>query len=467
MQTVRVSENVPFAYSADVVVVGGGPAGFCAAIAAAREGVKTLLVEAGGCAGGMATSGLVGPFMTSYDKDGEKMIIRGIFEEIVNRLVKRGDAIHPSEVRAGTAFSSWIVVGHDHLTPFEPEGLKRLMDEMLTEAGVTTLYHTEFVMPITEGGRMTGVIVNSKSGLQAIEGKTFVDCTGDADVAFRAGVPCAKGNEELGITQPASLFFRIGNVDLAAVEADIQANINNFYRKDGVNYRSFHWRVKEAKDNGDWPLDRVSIGMFRGVKPDEWSINTTRIMNVDATDNASLTRGEMEGRRQVEVVFNFLRKYVPGCENAKMLGTAATLGIRESRHIKGEYTMEQDDILEGRVPEDAILLLSNSIDVHGRFGPLSNSYIPIKNGSWYGVPYRALVPQGVEQLLVAGRCISATADAAGGIRLMPPCTGTGQAAGVAAALAAERGCSVRELDTAVLREHLKKQGVYLEDSNLK
>lgn len=466
MQTVRVVEDVKIAYSADVVVIGGGPAGFCAAIAAAREGAKTLLIEAGGCAGGMATSGLVGPFMTSYDKNGEKMIIRGLFEEMVDRLVARGGAIHPENVRAGTAFTSWIVVGHDHVTPFEPEELKRLMDEMLVEAGVTTLYHTEFVQPVMDNGNINAVIVHSKSGLQAIEGKVFVDCTGDADVAYRAGVPCEKGNEELGITQPASLFFRIGNVALDAVEADIQANKDNFYRKDGVNYRSFHWRVKEARDNGDWPLARVSIGMFRGVKEDEWSINTSRIMNVDATDNASLTRGEMEGREQVEIIFNFLKKYVPGCENAKMLGTASTIGIRESRHIKGEYTMQQDDVLEGRVPEDAILLLSNSIDVHGRFGPLSNSYIPIKNGNWYGVPYRALVPQGVEQLLVAGRCISATADAAGGIRLMPPCTGTGQAAGVAAALAVEQGCSVRRLDTALLRKRLQKQGVYLSDEQL-
>lgn len=461
MKTVRISEDVSYAYSADVVVIGGGPAGFCAAVAAAREGTKTILVEANGCAGGMATSGLVGPFMTSYDKDGETMIIRGLFEEIVERLVERDGAIHPSKVRAGTAFSSWIVVGHDHLTPFEPEVLKRLMDDMLEEAGVTTLYHTEFVMPVMDGERLTGVVVSSKSGLQAIEGKVFIDCTGDADVAYRAGVPCSKGNEELGITQPASLFFRIGNVNLNAVEADIQANKDNFYRKDGVNYRSFHWRVKEAKDNGDWPLDRVSIGMFRGVKPDEWSINTTRIMNVDATNNASLTRGEIEGRKQVEVVFDFLKKYVPGCENAKMLGTASTLGIRESRHIKGEYTMVQDDILEGHVPEDAILLLSNSIDVHGRFGPLSNSYIPIRNGKWYGVPYRALVPQYVEGLLVAGRCISATADAAGGIRLMPPCAGTGQAAGTAAALAVEFDCTVRKLDPAKLRARLKERGAYL------
>lgn len=463
METVRFTEEIPVIHRADVVVVGGGPAGFCAAIAAAWEGAKTILVEANGCAGGMATMGLVGPFMTCYDKDGEKMIIRGLFEEIVDRLVARGGAIHPEQVRSGTGFTSWIVAGHDHVTPFEPDMLKQLMDEMLQEAGVTTLFHTEFVKPILDENRVTGLIVHSKAGLQAISSRVVIDCTGDADVAFRAGVPCDKGNEELGITQPASLFFRIGNVDSDKVEADIQANKDNFYRKNGINYRSFHWRVEEARQNGDWPLARVSIGMFRGVKPDEWSINTSRVMDVDATDNASLTRGEIEGREQVDIIFKFLRKYVPGCENAKLLSVAPTLGIRESRHIHGEHIMDLDDVLDGCIPEDTILLAANSVDVHGRFGPLSNNYMTMRNGKWYGVPYRALVPQKIDGLLVAGRCISATADAAGAIRLMPPCAGTGQAAGTAAALAVAEGCQVRSVPYPRLKQMLLRQNVFLED----
>ena len=453
--------DLPVSFTCDVLVLGGGPAGFCAAVSAARSGASVLLAEANGCCGGMATMGLVGPFMTCYDKSGRQMIIKGLFEELVDRLVAEGGAIHPSEVRAGTAFTSWIVVGHDHVTPFEPETLKGVMDDMLQEAGVRVLYHTSFVEPLMEGNRICGAAVASKAGLQKISAEVVVDCTGDADAAFRAGVPCETGNSALGITQPATLFFRIGNVDTEKLEADIEANKDNFYRKDGVNYRSLHWRVSEARANGDWSLKRVSIGLFRGVKPDEFSINTSRIMGIDATNNESLTRGEQEGRRQVKEIFRFFRKYVPGCENAKLLSTASTLGIRESRHIRGKHVLCSEEILNGCVPEDTVFVASNSVDVHGRFGPMSNEYTPIENGEYYGVPYGCLVPEKIDGLLVAGRSISATSEAAGAIRVMPPCMALGQAAGTAAALCVKEHCRPAELNPQKLREALRQQNVFL------
>ncbi|MBQ8231776.1 MAG: FAD-dependent oxidoreductase [Lachnospiraceae bacterium] len=445
---------------ADVIVVGAGPAGMCAAIAAAREGVSVILVEQGGFCGGMATRGLVGPFMTCYDSKGENMIIRGLFEEIVNRMVNKGFAIHPSLVHAGTAFTSWIVVGHEHVTPFEPEGLKLVMDEMLTEAGVKILYHTDFLRPLVEHHTITGILVNSKRGPEVIKGKVVIDCTGDGDVAARCDVPYEYGNEACNLVQPATMFFQISNVDSQAVEADIQANIHNFYRKDGVNYRSLHWRVSEARANGDWDLKRVSIGLFRMPKADEWCVNTSRIMGVDSTDNESLTNAEIEGRKQADMIFKFLRKYVPGCENARLKATASYIGIRESRHIQGDYRLTGEDLISAKVPEDSILLAANSVDVHGRFGPTSNEYVPIQ-GDYYGVPYRSLLPKGVEQLLIAGRCVSADSTAAGAIRVMPPCMGMGQAAGTAAALAVKEGCSVRQLNTSLLQDVLKGNNVYL------
>jgi hypothetical protein len=212
------------------------------------------------------------------------------------------------------------------------------------------------------------------------------------------------------------MFFRIGNVDSAKIDADIEANRDNFYRKDGVNYRSLHWWVSKAREAGDWTLDRVSIGLFRGVDEDEWSINTSRIMGVDGTDSESLTFGEREGREQVDEIFAFLKKYVPGCENAKLLQSGSTVGIRETRHIHGLTTLTIDDVLECRVPEDSIMLAANSVDVHGRFGPKSNEYITIPEGKFYGIPYGTLVPQNRSNLLVAGRCISAESEAAGAIR---------------------------------------------------
>ncbi len=445
---------------ADVVVVGGGPAGMCAAICAARQGVSVILVEQSGACGGMATRGLVGPFMTCYDREGETMIIRGIFQEIVERMVQRGFALHPSGIRAGTPYTSWIVLGHDHVTPFEPEGLKLVMDEMLEEAGVKILYHTDFISPLLEEDAIHGVLVHSKRGMEAIEAKVVIDCTGDGDVACRSGVPYEMGNQELGLIQPATMFFHICGTDPEKIEADIQANLHNFYRKDGVNYRSFHWRVAEAKAAGDWSLKRVSIGLFRMPKPDEWCVNTSRLMGVDSTDNESLTRAEIDGRRQAEEILKFLQKYVPGCENARIKSTGSHVGIRESRHIQGEYRLTADDLLSAKVPHDSVVLAANSVDVHGRFGPTSNEYVAI-NGSYYGIPYRSLIAKGVKGLLIAGRCVSADSTAAGAIRVMPPCMAMGQAAGTAAAMAVQHGVDVRGVDPQTLRDRLKKDGAYL------
>ena len=444
----------------DVLVVGGGPAGVCAAICAAREGAKVLLVEQSGSCGGMATAGLVGPFMTCYDAKGERQIIRGIFEEIVDRMVERGFAIHPKDVMGGTAFTSWIKIGHDHVTPFEAEGLKLVLDEMLEQAGVEILYHTTFLEPLVEQNTIVGVKVASKSGIETLTAKVVIDCTGDGDVAARAGVPFEMGNEELGLIQPATMFFHISHVDADAVEADIQANLQNFYRKDGVNYRSLHWRVTEARENGDWSLDRVSIGLFRKPKSDEWCINTSRIMGVDSTDNRSLTKAEIAGRKQADEILRFFRKYVPGCEDARLQSTAAYVGIRESRHIAGEYRLTADDLLECKVPEDSVFIAANSVDVHGRFGPKSNEYVPI-DGDYYGVPYRSLLPKGIDNLLLAGRCLSADSTAAGAVRVMPPCMAMGQAAGTAAALAVKNGVTPKQVDVTALRETLKQNGVVL------
>ena len=442
---------------ADVLVIGGGPAGLCAAIASARAGAKTTLIEKNGFCGGMATAGLVAPFMTCYDSGGDTMLIRGLFEEIVERLIDVGGAIHPSKVEASTAFTSYITIGHKHVTPFKAEAFKLVADKMLEEAGVNVKYHTSFVDVVVDGDKISQVIVAKKEGLCSIKPKVVVDCSGDGDCAVAAGVPYTLGNGE-GRIQPATMFFRIGNVDSKKVDADIEANLDNFYRKDGVNYRSMHWWVSKAKEAGDWTLDRVSIGLFRGVDEDEWSINTSRIMGVDGTKSDSLTMGEIEGRKQVDEIFKFMKKYIPGCENAKLLQIGSTLGIRETRHIHGIKTLVLDDILECKTPEDSILIAANSVDVHGRFGPKSNEYIAIPEGKYYGIPYGCLVAENRSNLLVAGRSVSAESEAAGAIRVMPPCMGMGQAAGIAAALALAENKDVREIDVNKVRSEIVKQG---------
>ena len=450
----------PADYTTDVLVVGGGPAGVCAAIAAARNGAKTLVVEKSGMLGGMATQGLVGPFMTCYDKAGEKMIIRGLFEEIVERLVARGGALHPKGVFGNGPYSAWIPKGHDHVTPFNPEELKVLLDEMCAEAGVKVLFHTMFLEPFVKDNRAAGACVFGKGGPKTVLAKIVIDATGDGDYAYRAGVPCTFGDGN-GRFMPATMFFHVCNIDSKRLIADIEANKHTFHKKDGVSYRGFHWYVTKAIEAGEWDLPRRCLNMYRGVGPDVWLVNNGRIPGVDSTDSESLSRAEVEGRRQTKVMMDFLRKYVPGCENIVLMGTGSTVGIRESRHVEGEAMLKVEDVMNGVVPEDSVFLAANSVDVHGgKNNPMVSSYKTI-NANWYGVSYRCLVAKGVENLLLAGRCLSGEPAAAGAVRVMPPCMAMGQAAGTAAALALKNGVTPRALDTEKLLARLRAQKAFL------
>ena len=448
-------------YSADLLVVGGGPAGVCAAVAAARQGLKVVLADSGNCLGGMGTKGLVGPFMTCYDAAGENMIIRGLFEEIVDRLIAEGGALHPSGIRQGTAFTAWISEGHDHCTPFDPEILKKVYDRICAEAGVKVLFHANFLNPIMKGRKICGALLLTPSGVEAARAKMVIDATGDGTVAFRAGAPCVFGDPENNRVQPASLFFRINNVDTDRLIADVVPHLPEFRRVNGVSYRCLHWRVAEAEAAGEWDLARKSVNIWRSVEKDQWVINCTRIHGVDATNCENLSAAEVEGRRQVEELMHFFHKYVPGCEKATLMGTGSTMGIRESRHVHGDFILPVDDLINGVIPEDNILLSANSIDVHGAMGgPAGGLYMPIKK-NMYGVPYRCLIPKDVEGLLLAGRCISADSPAAGAIRVMPPAMAIGQAAGTAAALCLQRGATPASLDYADLKASLLKQNVFL------
>ena len=374
---------------------------------------------------------------------GEVMVIRGLFSEIVDRMVALGGAIHPSEVRATTPFSAWITAGHDHLTPFDPETMKFVLDSMCVEAGVRILFHATLVDPIVSGRTIKGIRVLTRSGIERISAKVVIDATGDGDVAAKAGVPCDFGNPELGKVQPATLFFHINNVDTPRLVKDVEAHLHEFRKVNGVSYRALHWRVEEAEAAGEWDISRKSVNIYRGVREDEWAVNCTRIKDVDATDSESLTKAEIEGRRQVMELMNFFHKYVPGCENATIKSSASTVGIRESRHVRGEYLLTADDLIGAVVPEDSILVASNSVDVHGRNGANTTEYRTVEGGPWYGLPLRSLIPLDIENLIVAGRAISASSDAAGAVRVMPPCMAMGHAAGITAAISESFPCAMQ------------------------
>ncbi len=448
------------AWTTDVLVVGGGPSGVCAAVAAARNGARVLVLEQGNCLGGMGTQGLVGPFMTCYDKTGETMVIRGLFEEVVDRLVACGGAIHPRDVRAGTPFTAWITRGHDHVTPFEPEALKFVLDDLCAEAGVKVLYHANFVRPLlgTRSGApfVEGVEILTKQGLATVAAKVVVDATGDGDVACRAGAPCTLGDPARnGAMQPCTTFFRIGNLPEKVVQADYDAHGG------GVKNRLFSWYVKQAVKEGVWHIPRPHINIYRGVRDDEWFVNCSRLAGVNAVDPQSLSDAETAGRRQVREILGLLRKYLPGGKDIRLIATASTLGIRETRHVAGEYVLDRDDVVEGRVPADSVMVCASAIDQHGGKGVSGTRYEMIRNGNWYGVPYRCLVPKKVENLLVTGRCVSATSLAAAAIRVMPPAMALGQAAGTAAALCVRTGATPRTLDTTRLVATLREQKAFL------
>ncbi|MCR4403161.1 MAG: FAD-dependent oxidoreductase [Firmicutes bacterium] len=456
MRTYSFNKTIPVGQEVDVLVVGGGPSGFAAAIAASRNGAKTMLIEKHGCIGGMATVGLVGPFMTSFDATGDTQIIRGVFEELVRRLEERGGAIHPSKVRRGTSYCAFIIPGHDHVTPFDPEWLKLVATEMVLESGVELLLHTQCLDVIKEGDRVTGVVAANKSGLQAIEAAVIVDCSGDADVAEWSGAPTVLGRQSDHGMQPATMFFRICNVDSEKVKAYIEENRTLVGKP---FHGPFSWLVEEARERGEWDVPRGEINMYETPNPGEWRVNTTRILNIDGTNARDVTRAEIEGRRQARKVFEFIKSRIPGCERARFMDTAAVVGIRETRHIVGEYVVTKEDVLGCRMFDDSILLASNSVDIHSKDAE-SGEYTVI-SGRWYGIPYRSLVPLSVENLLVAGRPISATSEASSAFRVMPCCIGTGQAAGTAAALAVKSGVVPRRVDVSRLRDLLREQGVYL------
>jgi hypothetical protein len=449
----QFTANVPIVAEPDVLVVGGGPAGIAAALASARNGARTLLVEKNGYLGGNLTAGLVGPCMTSYSLDGQQQLIKGVFEELVLRMEAIGGALHPSKIPAGSEYCGFIEFGHDKVTPFDPEAVKLCATEMLLEAGVELQFHTFMVDTIVEDGAVTGVIAASKSGLQAFRAAVTIDCSADADVAIRAGAAFEQGRAEDGLTQPMTMFFRVANVDDDVVKAYVASHPDD--------YRPFASIVAEARDAGEFPIQRKGIGLYKTLEPGVWRINTTRLHHLDGTDVNDLTTAEIEGRRQVASLMAFFRKWLPGFENAILLDTAATVGVRETRRIVGEYVLTAQDLADGREFDDVIALCGYPVDIHSPTGDGGGTDGTWKTANIYQIPYRTLVPASLDGVLVAGRCISATHEAMGATRVMPPAFAMGEAAGTAAAIAVEHRVPVRDVPIPNLQQMLVRRGAYL------
>ena len=446
----------------DVVVIGGGPAGAITAIAAARNGASTMLVEQNGYLGGMLTMAGTGPQMTYHA--GQTQVVRGIAEEVVSRMVSAGFSTGHMQDPVGYASS---------VTPFDAEGLKIILETMALEAGVQILYHTVYTGCTLEDGEIHHVTLYSKNGFFNVEAKVFLDCSADADLATHAGVSSVYGRESDNLAQPMTMNIKVGNVDRQRMIQFVQE-----HREDMLNTVPFdglpklartgiqgaYSLIDLAKSRGEFDIDRDMVLCFETNNPGEIILNMSRIIKLSAVNPFDLTKAEIEGRRQAHQIVSFMRKYIPGFEDCRLISTGPHIGIRESRKIDGQYKLTAEDLLNNVMFPDAVVMGGYPIDVHSPDGA-AMKHRHLKPGSWYSVPYRCLVTDVVPNLIVAGRCVSATHEACAAIRVTPIVMAMGQAAGTAAALSVRLGLPANQLDIEQLRNVLKEQDVFLTPYN--
>ena len=442
-----------------MLVVGGGPAGLGAALGAAAAGASVVLAERYGFLGGNATAALVMPLMSFHTRRAKptasarplmppdhgpgEPVIGGALRTLLNRLVEAGGALAPSEETG-------------YVVPFDPEVFKLVATDLLDEAGVRFLFHA-FATDVVGHGRVDGVVFATKSGPLVIRARAVVDCTGDGDIAALAGAPFEIGRDEDDLVQPMTLMFRVAEFERTAFD--------NYVRAHPDQWRGVHglWDlVKRATEAGELELPREDILFFGTPHEREVSVNSTRVTGVLGTDVWDLTRAEWLSRRQMRQIVAFLRRHVPGFERAYVVQSGVNVGVRETRRVVGEYQLTADDVLTARKFDDVIARAAYPIDIHSPTGR-GTVLKRVPDGEAYDIPLRCLLPQRVDHLLVAGRCISGTHEAHSSYRVMPVSMATGQAAGVCAALSARLGKPPRDVPVRDVQRELRRQGADLRD----
>ncbi|MBP3370099.1 MAG: FAD-dependent oxidoreductase [Clostridia bacterium] len=411
----------------DVAVIGGGFAGVAAAIAAARGGADVIIIEKSNALGGAATNCLVNPFMPYKTKINgvSTALSAGIFEELHKKLEARG-----------------AMVGETFLE----EELKYVMSESVAAEGISLLYHAYIFKAEISDGRISSVSVACKSGEVRIEADYFIDATGDAQLAYLAGCPTILGRKPDNLCQPMTLCFRIGNVD-----------VEKFYESRPA-LKEAHAKALEA---GEFINPRENILVFKTPIKNVLHFNTTRVVKKDPTDPEDITEAELLARRQVYEIYDFMKKHADGLENSFLMMTAAEIGVRESRMIVGDYVLTESDCRAFTKFPDGIAACNYDIDIHNPEGSgTSHYYFP--EGEFYTIPYRSLIPKGVNNMLVAGRCISSDHGAQASYRIMPTVCCIGEAAGSAIAMAVKSKTDVRQVNTDELRAILKANNAFID-----
>lgn len=410
----------------DLAVIGGGFSGVAAALAAARAGAKVLIVEKSNSLGGAAVNCLVNPFMPySTEVDGKRVnLSAGIFKEIHDQLEDRNAMRQES---------------------FLEEELKYILNEMVAEAHIDLLFHAYIFKADRHGDRIESVTVATRSGEMKIEAKYFVDATGDAQLAYLADCPTVLGREPDHLCQPMTLCFRVGNVDVDKFNASRE------------KLKRAHAQSLAA---GELLNPREDILVFRTPIHNVLHFNTTRVVKKNPTCPTDVTEAEVVARKQVFEIYDFMKKHADGLENSFLMMTAAEIGIRESRMIVGDYLLTEDDCKNCTKFEDAIAACNYDIDIHNPEGSGTSHYL-FKAGEYYTIPYRCLIPLGISNMLVAGRCISSDHGAQASYRIMPVVCCIGEAAGSAIGLAVKNNSSLREIDIRKLQNILKNNNAYI------
>ena len=418
----------------DLIVVGGGFAGTAAAIEAARHGTDVLLIEKYNCLSGAAAYALVSPFMaywTHMPETKERKYLAGnLFMELCEEALK---------LTAPSVDTNTDAI-RDSL--FDEESMKLAMIRMARAAGVTLLFNTTVTAVQTENGVVRSVKAVCKAVEMEFCADQFIDATGDAELSYLAGCECEVGRDGDGLCQPMTLCFRVGGIDKAKFEP-FRPKMQALYKE---------WQAEGKLSN-----PRENVLCFRNYNSGVIHFNTTRVTHKSPTDPFALTEAEITAREQVYEMMRFLREAVDGCENARLLSTALHIGIRESRRVIGDYVLCEKDLVSLARFEDAIAVSNYAIDIHSPDGS-GTRFQEFRDGEWYEIPYRALLPKGFENLLVAGRCISSTHEAQASYRIMPYCAEIGQAAGCAAAVAKKSGKTVRTVDVKEVQRILRSEG---------
>lgn len=433
----------------DVVICGAGPAGINAAIASSRLNKKVLLIEATSLLGGTNILSLVGPFMTFHYKN--KRVIGGIANEIVERLIKSKASL--GHIKDPFAFCSTI-------TPYTNEALKSLYFELIEENNIDLLLHTRVIDCTKENNRITSITICNSDGISKIEALVFVDATGNGDLAFKAKAPFVMGRETDNLCQPMTMPFIVKGVDFEEVKKAMKSDPTNFSMDPNYDFKyvgvsGFFKEVEKGKKDGTFKIMRDRVLFFEGVSHDEAIVNTTRVLGLDPTNASQLTKAEIEGRKQIEITFNFLKHYIPGFKNSYIACTPVGIGIRESRHILCDYVLTKNDLLNHRLFMDSVVVGSYPMDIHSP----SSDKLEInenQNNLIYEIPLKSLIPLNNDNLIVTGRIIGATHEACASIRVTPIVMALGEAAGVLASKSVEHQGVVRDVSYHEVQEVLRK-----------